>query len=429
MFALVDCNNFYASCERVFQPRLEGKPIVVLSNNDGCVIARSNEAKALGIMMGAPLFKIEKYIRQEGVTVFSSNYALYGDMSRRVMQVLAGFSPSQEVYSIDECFLDFSRQPFDLTAHALAMARTVRKWTGIPVSVGIAPTKTLAKLANRLAKKGKSPDGPVLEWARVADQKAALTTVAVEDLWGVSTRLGARLRTIGIEHALALREADPKWLRRRFGVVVERMAWELRGVSCLPLEAIPPPRQQLMVSRSFGTRLTERDDLRAAVASFAARAGEKLRDNGLAAQALTVFLQTSPFDTAWPFYSNTQTTCFNRPTQDSGILVGASLHGLERIYRAGLAYQRAGVLLSDLVAMGVEQMPLFSSDIPKMGRSKQLMRVLDKVNRTYGRGTLKYGSQCFGGTWKMRAKFKSPAYTTRWEDLPLVYCEEVSFFK
>jgi DNA polymerase V len=422
VFALVDCNNFYASCERVFQPRLEGKPVVVLSNNDGCVIARSNEAKALGIAMGAPYFKIEQYIRQEGVAVFSSNYALYGDMSRRVMQVLAGFAPRQEIYSIDECFLDLAGLSFDLTAHALAMARTVRKWTGIPVSVGIAPTKTLAKLANRIAKKGQSPDGPVLDWTRVDDLRAALAGVAVEDIWGVGARLGGRLRALGIEDAQALAQADPKALRRRFGVVLERTAWELRGVSCLPLESVPPPRKQIMVSRSFGTRLTERDELRAAVSSFAVRAGEKLRAQGLAAQALSVFAQTSPFDVAQPYHSDMHTIGFGLPTQDSGVLLGAALRGLGRIFRAGLAYQRAGVLLLDLVPFGLGQVGLFPPGLPDAGRSGQLMAVLDRVNRTYGRETLRYASQTIGESWKMRAKFKSPAYTTCWGDLPLAHC-------
>jgi DNA polymerase V len=370
--------------------------------------------------MGAPLFKIEKYAKANGICVFSSNYALYGDMSRRVMQVLAGYAPSQEIYSIDECFLDWAGLPFDLTAQALAMARTVRKWTGIPVSVGIAPTKTLAKLTNRLAKKGKSPDGPVLDWARIPNQRATLADVAIEDLWGVSTRLGARLRARGIEHALALREADPKALRREFGVVVERIIWELRGVSCLSLETVPPPRKQILTSRSFGTRLTEAEDLRAAVASFAARAGEKLRSNGLAAQALNVFVQTSPFDIAEPYYSNAHTTSFNLPTQDSGVLIGAGLHGLERIYRAGLAYQRAGVLLPDLVAAGVEQTSLFAPALPDAARAKRLMDVLDSINSAYGRGTMRYGSEATSAGWKMRSRFKSPSYTTRWSELPVV---------
>lgn len=272
---LIRSYNFYASCERVFQPHLNGKPVIVLSNNDGCVIARSNEAKALGIEMGAPYFQIERFARQKGIAVFSSNFALYGDMSRRVMQVLADFAPRVEIYSIDECFLDFSAMPRDLTAYGLDIARSVRQWTGIPISIGIAPTKTLAKMANRLAKKGAGSSGPVLEWNRLAAPETTLSQVPVEEIWGISSRWGAQLRHCGIENAQALRKAEPKQLRRHFGVVMERIARELCGISCIPLEDMPPPRKQILTSRSFGEKLTHFDDLRAAVAHFAARSAEK----------------------------------------------------------------------------------------------------------------------------------------------------------
>ncbi|NCA72208.1 MAG: Y-family DNA polymerase, partial [Sphingobacteriia bacterium] len=354
MFALVDCNNFYASCERLFRPSLEGRPVVVLSNNDGCVVARSNEAKALGIPMGAPYFTYAEVLRRADAAVFSSNYALYGDLSRRVMQVLAGFAPRIEIYSIDECFLDLAgvRDP---TALGLEIARTVRRWTGIPVAVGIAPTKTLAKLANRLAKKGQSPAGPVLDWSALPDQDAVLGAVAVEDLWGIAARSGARLRALGIADALALREAHPKRLRETFGVVVERIARELRGQACLALDEVAPPRRQVMVSRSFGAVVTEPAELRAAVTAFASRAGEKLRAQGLATPALTVFVQTNPFDTGRAFYANAATLGFPVPTQDSTALVRAATRGVERLFRAGDAYRKAGVLLPDVVP--VEQAP------------------------------------------------------------------------
>ena len=300
--------------------------MVVLSNNDGCVVARSNEAKALGIPMGAPYFKYAARLRQAGAAVFSSNYALYGDLSRRVMQVLAGFAPRIEVYSIDECFLDLAgvRDP---TALGLEIARTVRQWTGIPVAVGIAPTKTLAKLANRLAKKGLGPAGPVLDWSALPDPAAVLAAVPVEDVWGIASRWGQRLRALGIADARALSAADPRRLRQRFGVVVERVAWELRGRSCLPLECVAPPRKQVMVSRSFGGEVTDLAELRAAVTAFATRAGEKLRAQGLAAQALTVFVQTDPFETVRPFYANALTVPFAVPTQDSGVLIRSATHG------------------------------------------------------------------------------------------------------
>jgi DNA polymerase V len=417
MFALVDCNNFYASCERVFQPRLEGRPIVVLSNNDGCVIARSNEAKALGIAMGAPYFKIERLARRQGIAVFSSNYALYGDMSRRVMQVLGRFAPAQEVYSIDECFLSLAGLPYDLTAHAQDIVRTVRQWTGIPVSIGLAPTKVLAKLANRLAKKGH---GPVLDWTLLSSPEAVLAAIPVEDVWGIAGRWGQRLRQLGIAHARALRDAEPKALRREFGVVVERIAWELRGVACLPLETIPPPRQQILTSRSFGEKLTALDDLRAAVARFAARAGAKLRAQGLKAQALNVFVQTSPFDPAQPYYANAATLPFAVPEQDSGALIRHALLGLTRIYRPGLAYQRAGVMLLDLLPATREQGALFAPKAGDPARAVRLMAALDQINQKYGRETLRYACEAVSDRGRMRARLKSPAWTTCWQELPVI---------
>jgi DNA polymerase V len=417
MFALVDCNNFYASCERVFQPRLEGRPIVVLSNNDGCVIARSNEAKALGIAMGAPYFQIEPLARRQGIAVFSSNYALYGDMSRRVMQVLGRFAPAQEVYSIDECFLGLAGLPYDLTAHAQDIVRTVRQWTGIPVSIGLAPTKVLAKLANRLAKKGH---GPVLDWTLLPSPEAALAAIPVEDVWGIAGRWGQRLRQLGIAHARALRDAEPKTLRREFGVVVERIAWELRGVACLPLETAPPPRQQILTSRSFGEKLTALDDLRAAVARFAARAGAKLRAQNLKAQALNVFVQTSPFDPAQPYYANAATLPFAVPEQDSGALIRHALLGLTRIYRPGLAYQRAGVMLLDLLPATHEQGLLFTAEARDPARAARRMAALDHINQKYGRETLRYGSEAVSDRGRMRARLKSPAWTTCWQELPVI---------
>jgi DNA polymerase V len=419
MFALVDCNNFYASCERVFQPKLEGRPVVVLSNNDGCVIARSNEAKALGIAMGAPYFQIERLVRRQGIAVFSSNYALYGDMSRRVMQVLGQFAPAQEVYSIDECFLNLAGLP-NRTGYALDIARTVRQWTGIPVSIGLAPTKVLAKLANRLAKQEHSPHGPILDWTLLPSPEAVLAAIPVEDIWGIAGRWGKRLRQLRITHALALREAEPKALRREFGVVMERIVWELRSVSCLPLETAPPPRKQILTSRSFGERLTALDDLRAAVARFAARAGAKLRAQGLKAQALNVFVQTSPFDPAQPYYANAATLPFAVPEQDSGALIRPALLGLARIYRPGLAYQKAGVMLLDLLPATREQRTLFAPAAGDPARAARRMAALDHINQKYGRETLRYACEAVSDRGRMRARLKSPAWTTCWQELPVI---------
>ena len=420
MFALVDCNNFYASCERVFRPALEGRPIVVLSNNDGCVVARSAEAKALGIPMAKPWFKIEAAMRAAGVVVFSSNYALYGDLSRRVMQTLGGFCPRLEVYSIDECFLDLDGMRGDLTALGLELVRTVKQWTGIPVSVGIGPTKTLAKVANRLAKRGQGPAGPVLEWARQPDPRATLAGLAPEDVWGISSRWGARLRALGLTSARALAEADPRHLRQVGGVVIERIGRELAGTPCLPLELVPPMRKQILVSRSFGERLVKLEDLQGAVAAFAARAGEKLRRQKLRARAVTVFVQTSPFTDAEPFYANGVTLVLERPTHDSGRLVQCAGQGLARIFRPGLKYQKAGVLLPDLMPENVEQGLLFAEQPGDDARTDRLMARLDALNRTPAHRAVRYASELLSDKWHMRQRHKSAASVTDWEALPVV---------
>jgi DNA polymerase V len=370
--------------------------------------------------MGAPYFKYERMLRAHRVQVFSSNYALYGDLSRRVVQVLARFAPALEIYSIDECFLDLSGLPQDLTAYALEIARTTRQWTGIPVSIGIAPTKTLAKIANRLAKKGFSPTGPVLDWTHIADPAAALAAVPVEEVWGIAQCWGERLRALGLTQAAAVREADPKRLRRHFGVVMERIALELRGVSCLSLETVPPPRKQILTSRSFGEKVSRREDLRAAVTRFAALAGEKLRAQGLSAQALSVFIQTSPFDKTQPYYANALTLAFDRPSQDSGHLIRQALRGLERLFRDGYAYQKAGVMLLDLVPAGVVQTGLFLSEASDPVRSSRLMQALDQINRRHGRQTVRFAGEGLSERWHLRTRLKSPAYTTRWKELPTV---------
>ncbi len=421
MFALVDCNNFYASCERVFQPALEGRPIVVLSNNDGCVVARSAEAKALGIPMGKPWFKVAPAVRGAGVVVFSSNYALYGEFSRRVMQTLTQFSPRLEVYSIDECFLDVGGHRGDLTALGQAIARTVRRWTGIPVSVGIAPTKTLAKVANRLAKKGQAGQGPVCHWGEVAAPREALAALAVEDIWGIAARWGARLRQAGVATALALAEADPSWLRRLGGVVLERIGRELAGCSCLPLELVPPAKKQIMVSRSFGERLSSLTDLQGAVAAFAARAGVKLRRERLRAQAVTVFVQTSPFADAEPWYANGVTLVLERPTQDSGRLVQCAQEGLTRIFRPGLRYQKAGVLLMDLTPAGAEQGLLFASQTPDSPATMRLMTCVDTLNREPARRVVCHARELVSTRWQMRQQRKSVNRPTDWAHLPVVH--------
>jgi DNA polymerase V len=420
MIALVDCNNFYVSCERVFQPSLESKPVGILSNNDGCIIARSEEIKRLGVAMGTPYFKIPDLIKQNNIQILSSNYALYGDMSRRVMQVLGRFTPTMEVYSIDESFLDLSGFSQDLTAYGNTIAKTVKQGTGIPVSIGIAPTKTLAKLANKLAKKGVAGKDSVLVWNTLAEPDKLLATIPVKELWGISSGLGKRLNQLRIDNVLALKQANIQLIRKQFGVVVERIIGELNEIPCIPLEMIAPKRKQILTSRSFGTRLSTLPELRAAVSVFATRSAEKLRSQNLCTQTLCVFIHTSPFALDKPSYNNAITISLDQPTQDTGILIRDALAGLQRIYRPGYEYQRAGVMLPDLMPNGMQQLSLFRDDAAYNPKSERLMRVLDAINHAHGRHSIRYASQGLSARWKMRQQLRSPAYTTRWDEIPTV---------
>ena len=344
-YLMVDCNNFYASCERVFNPSLAGKPVVVLSNNDGCVIARSNEAKALGIAMGEPAYKREEFFTRSGVHVFSSNYALYGDMSARVMRILAGFSAETEVYSIDECFLllrGLDTPSLLRTAHEIR--RTVRQWTGIPVCVGIARTKTLAKIANRLAK--KDGDGVrVLE--NEYDIERVLGGLETGDIWGIGRRSARRLGDCGVHSALDLKGRDDDWVRRHLTVTGLRTVLELRQIPCIALEDAPPPARSLVCSRSFGTRIESLASLEEAVSAYVQRAGEKLRRKGLVAGAVQVFLETNRFQPG-PQYAGSRCRALPAPTADTLALHGPALEILRGIHKPGYRYQKAGVILLDL---------------------------------------------------------------------------------
>jgi DNA polymerase V len=416
--ALVDCNNFYVSCERVFQPRLEGKPVVVLSNNDGCVVARSQEIKDLGVPMGIPFYKIRDLVSRYQVEVFSSNYALYGDMSTRVMSVLHRFTPRLEVYSIDESFLDLTDLPQpELTAYGREMVATVRQWTGIPVSIGIGPTKTLAKVANRIAKKGRIPGG-VFDLSDPDLQTEYLAQLAVGDLWGIGPRWAAKLKACGIETALQLRDADAQRMRERFNVVMGRMVLELRGTPCLAIETIASPRKQIMVSRSFGRKVTALADLKQAVASYMARAAEKLRQQGSVAQALMVFIHTHLFSQTDPQYSTACTRSLPAATSSTGKLIQYAMRGVEAIYRDGYRYQKAGVMLMDLASASMEQRNLFEAgdDV----HSTRLMEAMDQINGKLGKRTLRYACEGFRKSWRTRGERRTPAYTTRWEDLPVI---------
>ena len=412
--ALVDCNNFYASCERLFQPSLRGLPIVVLSNNDGCVIALSNEAKAMGIAMGDPWHLVKDRHAGSGIVVRSSNYTLYGDLSARVMRVLSDFTPELEVYSIDEAFLGFGGFEHRLEAHARRLRATVLQWTGIPVSVGIAPTKTLAKVANRTAKRDPASGGVCMLLTREA-QEEALGRMELTDLWGVASRLAERMRAIGITTPLELRATDPQVARRAFNVNIERMVHELRGLPCLDLERHSPDRKSIMATRSFGRAVGLRREMEEAVASHTARAAEKMRRQGLATASLIVFAHTNRHRPDQAQYGATRPVQLTVATADTGRLTKAAMFGLDCIWRDGFLYKKAGVIFPALIKAGAVQGSLFLH--PDDPRSKSLMASIDALNRRYGRGTVAYGTATGAKGWTLRAEHLSARYTTRWGDL------------
>ena len=414
LIALVDCNNFYASCERVFQPALRGKPVVVLSNNDGCVIARSNEAKALGVEMGAPwhLHKV-KFIEQ-GIVVRSSNYTLYGDMSARVMRVLGEFTPRLEIYSIDEAFLHIDGDLASMAEQVSRLRRTVHQWTGIPVSVGVAPTKVLAKVANRLAKKDLASHGFHILSDEGA-QIAALARLELTDLWGVARRMGVRLQAEGIRTPLELRSTDPQVLRQRFGVVMQRLCLELRGVSCLPLELVVADRKSIISSRSFGRLIKTREEVEEAVSTFAMRAAAKMRRQGLACSRLATFIETNPFRPQDRQYTASQGVSLPVATANTGKLIEAAQSALSAVWRDGYLYKKAGVMLIELEKAATVPHGLFDS--ADDGRSIARMRTLDGLNARFGRDTVTFGTTARPRAWRLRSDMLSNRYTTEWEEL------------
>ena len=357
MFALVDCNNFYATCETLFRPSLRGKPLVVLSNNDGCVVARSAEAKALGIKMGVPAFQIKEEIDRHGIEVFSSNYTLYADMSHRVMSILEKIAPAIEIYSIDEAFIDVRGIP-DLHAFGLSIRKTIRQWTGITVAVGIAPTKTLAKLANNGAKKYQGTGGVVV-LTDVERQRKLMSLTPVDKVWGVGRKLTRKLNALGIQTALDLCQSDVQDIRRQFSVVLARTVSELQGTSCLELEQVPSPKKQIVTSRSFGQRITEIDDMRQAISEFTERACSKLRGGRQYARAISVFIQTNPFAKHQPGYANCAHGNLPDHTNDSFQFCRLARRLLEQIWRDGYEYNKAGVMLGDFSQSTRRQISLF----------------------------------------------------------------------
>lgn len=407
--ALVDCNNFYVSCERVFQPQLTGRAVIVLSNNDGCVIARSEEAKSLGIKMGIPVFKIEHLIEEYGVKVYSSNYALYGDMSQRVMAALEEFTPEVEIYSIDEAFMRLEPAAGITTCEQGQIIQAkVRQWTGVPVLIGIAPTKTLAKIANRLAKKSDEAQG-VLDLSPLPERTAALEETPVGDVWGVGPAYSKLLKAAGITTARKLRDADRRWIRQRMTVVGARIVEELRGVPCLPLEQCPPQKKSITCSRSFGVLVESMDELREAVALYLTRAAERMRGHGMAAGALTVFIHTNHFSNE-PQYGNAATFELACATDTTDELLAWALKGLGQIYRPGFKYKKAGVLLFNLIRAERLTARLFGQ--ANFEQAQRVMRAMDEINRRLGKDTIRLGAVNPSARWQTRALRRSRRYTT-----------------
>jgi DNA polymerase V len=419
--ALVDCNNFYVSCERVFQPGLENKPVVVLSNNDGCVVSRSQEAKNLGVKMAAPWYQMKGLAKQHGIIAFSSNYSLYADLSNRVMSLLSGFSPSQEVYSIDESFLDLTGIAPDHTSYAQLIRHMIRQCVGIPVCVGIAPSKTLAKLANHVAKTNS-------RWSSVCDFNslsvteldALLASIEVGEVWGIGRRSVGGLQEIGIHSVLDLKRAGPKRLRAKFSIVFERIVEELNGVACLELDDVAPAKQQITCSRSFGMLTSSITDLEQAVVSYTTRASEKLRQQHSMSGGIHIYIRTNPHKERDPQYQKSILIPLTEPTDDTRLFCRAALHGLHQIYRASYAYQKAGVTLTQIIRATDRPNTLFDDHAARQ-KSLALMAALDRVNRKMGSGTLKLLGEGMNTSWAMRRENRSERYTTEWDELAVCY--------
>ena len=421
-FALIDGNNFYVSCERVFNPGLIDKPVVVLSNNDGCAVARSQEAKALGVKMAVPWFQMQALAKQHNIIALSSNYALYADMSNRMMAILSQYSSHQEIYSIDECFLNLNGLHTDLTAYGQTIRQQVKQWIGLPVCVGIGPTKTLAKLANYIAKKQSQWQG-VCDLGRLSEAALnnLLAQIEVGEVWGVGRRIQEKLADLGINTVLALKQADATFIGRYFSVIMQRTVMELRGISSLQLESIIPARQQIICSRSFGTPVTQLIELEQAITSYITRAAEKLRSQSSLSGAIHVYIRTNPHQKKDAQYSQGMTVTLMEASCDTLKLVQAGLWGLKRIYQPGYRYVKAGVVLMDLVPVGMHQAALFMDNTVDENTAP-LMQTVDLINRRMGKDTVFLASSGIERKWPMKRGNKSPCYTTQWNELAVSHC-------
>jgi DNA polymerase V len=416
MYALIDCNNFYASCERLFRPDLRHKPIVVLSNNDGCVIARSNEAKSLGVGMGEPYFKIKALCQQHKIHVFSSNYTLYGDLSQRVMCVIESNWTDVEVYSIDEAFLDLRSLPtHQHDAFCLSLQRQILKATGIPTSIGIGQTKTLAKIANHICKKELKI--PVFN---ISEQRDWLKRIGINDVWGVGRQWHKRLVARGIHTAHDLATTNLHLLKKAFNVILMRTAMELQGIPCAGLEEAVP-KQSIMSSKSFGDMQTELDSIAEAISSHCARACEKLREQKLVAQSLSVFLRTNYFRKDLPQYSNSIEFQLINPSDDLRLITRIAKLCLKQLFKSGFHYKKTGVCLDRLISKNPRQLDMFHQPSDEDLRKKEeLMAVFDRINHKFGRHTIKLAAEGYSKPWAMRSAMRSPCYTTKWSELPIL---------
>lgn len=411
-FALVDCNNFYASCEQVFNPRLEKKPLLILSNNDGCVIARSQRAKELGVKMGDPAYLYREKAEKGEINMLSSNFALYADMSERVMQTLASFSPDMEVYSIDEAFF-LLEESLDLAKEAAAMRRKVKQWTGIPVSIGIGPTKTLAKLAGKIAKEEKERQG-VMVLTSTEEIRELLKKAAPHEIWGIGSGLSAKLQKQRIYTAQELASAEDGWIRKNLGAGGYRTVLELRGIPCIPLSVEKEKKQSIVCSRSFQAPATSLESLSTAVAAFAARASKKLREQESLAGFLSVFISTSPFKE--PYISRSCHIQIPTPTAYTPSLIALAKKGLSEIFIPGHEYKKAGVLLGDFSDRDARQLDLFSSGAPSEKKEKA-MEVLDRINHRYDKPAIRFAAEGIKPAWKSKPSRVSPKFTTSWHEL------------
>jgi DNA polymerase V len=434
MYALVDGNNFYVSCERIFRPSLNACPVIVLSNNDGCAIARSNEAKALGVAMGAPWFKVQHLQESAGLVALSANFTLYGDISQRMMTIASGLGPRQEIYSIDESFVELQGVRGNLIQRSHTMRERILQWIGVPTCIGIGATKTLAKLANHIAKTAERKPGlyPMelaqvcnLESLSAGELKDVFQRTDVSEVWGVGRRIHAQLKASGIESVWDLRESSTSALRARFGVVMERTIRELQGHACIDLEEVPAHKKEIACTRSFGQAVVSLEPLVQAVSEFASRAAEKLRRQHSQASQVLVFIRTSPFRSG-PQYSQSVTLPLLRPSADTSTLIQTAVLGLRLIYQGGFSFAKAGVMLMDLSDEGVEQGELSLEDErleqAKPAHCAQLMQTLDRLNQRYGRGTLSVASSGITTRhkiWSMRQERLTPRYTTAWADMPI----------